>query len=286
MKLLLIITGLSGAGKSTALSLFEDRGFICTDNMPTNLIGSFVREHEGPFAITVDSRTPGGKLSERISRIASELKNEAKVETIFLESSDESLAKRYGETRRNHPLARDGNIVEGIGKERILLEQLRENADTVIDTSNLNPHELREHLASSVSAKQNRNMRVNITSFGFKHGHPQDADMIFDVRMLANPNFIPSLKPLDGLNPQIRDYVFSDGNARIFLDKAADMLDFVAGVYNRKDKLYLNIAIGCTGGRHRSVAIADKLGGELGEKLGREAADIKVSHRDIGKDFQ
>ncbi len=285
MKLLLIITGLSGAGKSTALSLFEDRGFICTDNMPANLTGSFVREHNGPFAIVVDSRTPGGNLFEKISLISSELKNEAKVQTVFLEASDETLAKRYGETRRNHPLARDGNISEGIRKERILLEKVRENADTIFDTSGLNPHELREKLASLVSPEQDGGMRVNITSFGFKHGHPPDADMVFDVRMFANPNFTPHLKPLDGRDPRVRDFVFSDGGAEMFLDKVSDILDFVVGVYKGKDKPYLNVAIGCTGGRHRSVAVADELSGKLAGKL-KAVSGIKVSHRDIGKDRQ
>lgn len=277
MKLLAIITGLSGAGKSTALSVFEDRGFICTDNMPANLAGSFVREHDGPFAIVVDSRTPGGNPSEKISRIASELKNEAKAEVIFLEADDQTLVKRYGETRRNHPLARDGSIAEGIGRERDLLEKVRRNADRIVDTTGLNPHELRERLAP-----ESGDMRVNITSFGFKHGHPPDADIVLDARMLANPNFTPRLKPLDGRDPSVRDFVFGDADARTFLDKAADIIDFVVGAYGGKDKLYLNVAIGCTGGRHRSVAVVEELGGKLGEKL-KGASEVRVSHRDIGK---
>lgn len=284
MKLLLIITGLSGAGKSTALSFFEDSGFICTDNMPANLIGAFVREHKGPFAIVVDSRTPGGNLSGKISRVVSELKNEVKIETVFLESSDETLVKRYAETRRNHPLSRDGNILEGIKKERILLENIKKRADIIFDTNGLNPHDLKQRMLSSVPLTQDRHMRVNITSFGFKHGHPPDADMVFDVRMLANPNFTPRLKPLDGSNTQIKNFVFGDDNARIFIDKAFKMLDFVVGAYGGKDKPYLNVAIGCTGGRHRSVAVADELGRKFGENTGRTSAGVHVSHRDIGKD--
>ena len=280
MKLLLVITGLSGAGKSTALSLFEDMGFICTDNMPTNLITPFVEEHEGPFAVVVDSRTPGGDLFENVSAVTEELKNRAKVEIVFLESSDETLVKRYGETRRNHPLARDGNIAEGIRKERLLLRGMRENADTILDTSGLNTHELRERLASSVSVKETRDIRVNIISFGFKHGRPTDADMVFDVRILPNPNFTPHLKPLNGKDGRIRDFVFSGGDAGRFLDKTADIIDFVVGAYKGKDKLYLNVAIGCTGGRHRSVAIAESLGEKL--KSGN-IKDMSVSHRDIGK---
>ncbi len=278
MKRLLIITGLSGAGKSTALNALEDHGFTCTDNMPTNLIGSFVKEHPGPFAVAVDSRTPGGNLVEKISRTAAELKNEAKLEIIFFESSDETLVKRYGETRRNHPLARDGNIADGIRREREMLEDVREKAGTVVDTSGLNPHELREILSSRVLNKT-RGPRINITSFGFKHGYPPDADMVFDVRMLPNPNFTPRLKPLDGRNGKVRDFVFSDGNASVFLDKASDMIDFVVEKYAGKDKLYLNVAIGCTGGRHRSVAVAEG----LGEKLAFPVQNIKVVHRDIRK---
>ncbi len=280
MKLLLIITGLSGAGKSTALSLFEDMNFMCTDNMPTNLIIPFVEEHEGPFAVVVDSRTLGGNLFESISGVAEELKSRAKVEIVFLESSDETLLKRYGETRRNHPLARDGNIAEGIKKERFLLKGLRENSDTILDTSHLNTHELRERLASSVSVKETRDMRVNITSFGFKHGRPPDADMVFDARILPNPNFTPQLKPLNGKDGEIREFVFSGGVAERFLDKTADIIDFVVGSYKGKDKLYLNVAIGCTGGRHRSVAIAEALGERL---TTGNIKDMSVSHRDIGK---
>ena len=279
MKLLLIITGLSGAGKSTALSLFEDRGFICTDNMPPNLIGAFVKEHGGPFAVVVDSRTPGGGICGNISAIASELKGEARVETIFLDSSDRTIVKRYGETRRNHPLSRDGNIAEGIEKERVLLREVREKADTIVDTSAFNPHELREHLTSFARLETEGDIRVNITSFGFKHGPPPDADMVFDSRMLPNPNFTPNLKPLCGKDDEIREFVFASPEAREFLDKAAGIIDFVVGMYRGKDKLYLNVAVGCTGGRHRSVAVAEA----IGRSGGISVKNIKVGHRDIEK---
>ncbi|QMU56597.1 MAG: RNase adapter RapZ [Candidatus Mycalebacterium zealandia] len=279
MKLLLIITGLSGAGKSTVLSTFEDRGFICADNIPPNLTGQFVKEHEGPFAIVIDSRTPGGKLFEQVSEAAEKLKKDAKVEIIFLESSDETLVKRYGETRRNHPLSRDGNITDGIKKERALLENLKQKADLIIDTSGLNPHELREHPSLRAAGGETGEIRVNITSFGFKHGHPPDADMMFDVRMLPNPNFTPELKPLDGKDKRIRDFVFSDTGGEGFLDKAADIIDFVVGLYKSKDKLYLNVAIGCTGGKHRSVSVAER----LGKRLKGSVKEVRVAHRDIGK---
>lgn len=271
---------MSGAGKSTALSLFEDLGFVCTDNMPANLIVSFVKEHKGPFAVVVDSRTPGGNLKDRISETARELKGLARVEIIFLESSDSALARRYGETRRNHPLARGGDIAQGIEKERAFLSGLRAAADTVVDTSGFNTHELRDHLSALVPSEKPGGIRVNITSFGFKHGSPQDADMVFDVRMLPNPNFTPELKPLTGKEQKIRDFVFSGTEAARFLDKAADIIDFVVEAYGGKDKLHINIAIGCTGGRHRSVAVAEA----LTERFGGEAKDIRVSHRDIGKD--
>lgn len=282
MKLLMIITGLSGAGKSVALSALEDRGFICADNIPANLIGQFVREHEGPFAIVIDSRTPGGKIFEKISDAAEKLKNEARIEIIFLECSDEEIVKRYGETRRNHPLARDGNIADGIKKERALLENLKRKADLVVNTSGLNPHELREHPLLRASDGRTRDICVNITSFGFKHGRPPDADMVLDVRMLPNPNFTPKLKPLDGKDKRTRDFVFSDGSGAVFLDKASDIIDFVAGLYKGKDKLYLNVAIGCTGGRHRSVAVSER----LGEMLKSSLKEVRVTHRDIGKKIE
>ncbi|MCY4042312.1 MAG: RNase adapter RapZ [Candidatus Dadabacteria bacterium] len=278
MKLLLIITGMSGAGKSTARSLFEDLGFTCADNMPANLIGAFVSEHKGPFAVVVDSRTPGGNPLEKVAAVTDELKGGARVETIFLDSSDRALARRYGETRRNHPLSRDGDIAVGIEKERALLSDLRAAADTVIDTSGFTPHDLRERLSALSPA--GGGIKVNLTSFGFKHGNPQDADMVFDVRMLPNPNFTPELKPLDGTRREIRDFVFSGGGAARFLDKTADIIDFVIGAYGGKDKLHINVAIGCTGGRHRSVAVADALAERL---KGRPAREVRVVHRDIGK---
>lgn len=281
MKLLLIITGMSGAGKSTARSLFEDLGFTCADNMPANLITAFVNEHDGPFAVVVDSRTPGGDPVEKIAAVAGELKGAARVETIFLDSSDRALTRRYGETRRNHPLSRDGDIAGGIERERALLSGLRAAADTVIDTSGFTPHDLRERLsaiAPSGGASVNRT-KVNLTSFGFKHGNPADADMVFDVRMLPNPNFTPELKPLDGTRREVSEFVFSGGGAAVFLDKAADIIDFVIGAYGGKDKLHINIAVGCTGGRHRSVAVTEALAG----RVGGAAREVRVVHRDIGK---
>ncbi len=282
MTSIVIISGLSGSGKSTAVNALEDMDYYCVDNIPPTLLPTFIElcknsEKEiSKVALGIDIR-------ERVSfdsapRVIKEFKeNGYPVDMIFLESSDSTLLKRYKETRRKHPLSNDGNISEGITKERKMLEALKELSNYTIDTSELNVHQLSEIIKNKFKEEGSRNILLNIISFGFKHGIPNDADMIFDVRFLPNPHFVESLKNLNGTDKEVLDYIMEKEQSIEFIEKMTEFLDYLIPNYEKEGKAYLTIAIGCTGGKHRSVAITDKVAEHF-----KDLSPL-TRHRDISK---
>lgn len=283
----LFLTGMSGAGKSTALKMLEDMGFFCIDNLPVTLIDKFLEltDQEGNqyqrVAIGVDIRS-GRRLGEFQTILEKMKKGTHQPRILFLDASDEVLVKRYKETRRNHPLAGTGRIDTGIEKEREAIRFLREQADYIIDTSKLLTRELKAAL-DEIFVKGNafHNLYVTVLSFGFKYGIPADSDVVFDVRFLPNPYYDPELRPMTGNDNVIQDFVFSKPQAGLFLDKLEDMLRFLIPNYVDEGKNQLVVSIGCTGGKHRSVTIANA----LYDRLKKQAAyGLKVEHRDITKD--
>lgn len=284
---IVIVTGISGAGKSTALKMLEDVGYFCVDNLPVPLLPKFMEmlilpgSEYNKVALGIDIRS-SQKLAQ-LKEILEELrKKDVKSEILFLDASDESLIKRYKETRRSHPLAGDGRVDKGIDEERKKLVFLKEQADYIIDTSQMLTRELRsEILKIFVENKNYKNLYVTILSFGFKYGIPGDADLVFDVRFLPNPYYISELRPLSGNDAPVRDYVMDSTTAREFLDKLIDMVQFLIPNYVAEGKNQLVIAIGCTGGKHRSVTLANALYHALEQE---EGYGLKIEHRDIEKD--
>jgi UPF0042 nucleotide-binding protein len=260
-----VITGLSGAGKSFAIKCFEDMGFFCVDNLPTTLIPTFadlIMRSEQPIhrvALGVDVRE--GAYLSRLLDIIRELRTRGHaVEVLFLEASEEALVRRYHETRRRHPLAGDGNALDGIRAERKALSDLREVADRIVDTSALTVHQLKDRLVELyVAPKARPGLAPSLVSFGFKHGVPFDADLVFDVRFLPNPHFVDALRALDGRDERVRTFVLNHPESKELLRRLEDFLRFVLPCYEREGKAYLTVAIGCTGGHHRSVTIAEEL---------------------------
>lgn len=283
---LLLLTGMSGSGKSTAFKILEDIGYNCVDNLPIPLFKSFVdleqAEKDQKVAVGIDIRS-GAKL-DQLAGILDELKQDGKrIEILFLDASDEVLLKRYKETRRNHPLSKEERIQTGIREERERLTFLRERADHIIDTSNLLTRELKEEMTRIFVEKQDyKSMNIMVLSFGFKYGIPEDADLVFDVRFLPNPYYDLNLRPMTGNDRPIQDFVMKYPQSQEFLDKLDDLMQFLIPNYIREGKNSLVIAIGCTGGKHRSVTLAN----ELYERL-RNHADhygLKIEHRYIDKD--
>jgi UPF0042 nucleotide-binding protein len=281
-----IITGLSGAGKSYAIKSFEDMGFFCVDNLPTTLIPTFADliARSGQtirrVALGVDVRE-GQYLSHLIEAIPELRARGHAVEVLFFEAGEEALVRRYRETRRRHPLAADGNVLEGIRAERKALSNMREIADRIVDTSALTVHQLKELLVELyVAPKARLGLATSLVSFGFKHGLPIDADLVFDVRFLPNPHFVPALRPLDGRDPRVREYVMKDTASQALLGHFKEFLTFLLPCYEREGKAYLTVAIGCTGGRHRSVTLVDELKRFLDE-LGYAPS---VVHRDLDRE--
>jgi len=281
-----VITGLSGAGKSYAIKCFEDMGFFCVDNLPTTLIPTFadlIMRSEQPIhrvALGVDVRE--GAYRSRLLDTIRELRARGHgVEVLFLEASEESLVRRYHETRRRHPLAGEGNALDGIRAERRALSNLREIADRILDTSALTVHQLKDRLVELyVAPKARPGLATSLVSFGFKHGVPFDADLVFDVRFLPNPHFVESLRPLDGRDERVRAFVMDHPESKEMLRRLEDFLKFVLPCYEREGKAYLTIAIGCTGGRHRSVTLAE----ELGRFLSGLGYAPTVVHRDLDRE--
>ena len=278
---LVIVTGMSGAGRSVTANVLEDNDFFVVDNLPLRLIPSVVDEVgllEGgrrKLAIAVDTR--GEITLDDLSAATGDLARRGIRSTIlFLDADDRVLARRFEETRRVHPV-RPGDLAEKIAIERRSLEEIRGAADIIIDTSDLNVHELRERVEAAFSGMGPRRMRVDVLSFGFKKGLPRVADLLFDVRFLPNPHWLPELRPQTGLDKDVRDYVFGQPDAGAFIELVWEMLEFLVPRYFTEGKAYLTIAVGCTGGQHRSVAIAE----ELGTRLHQLDVDAAVRHRDM-----
>ncbi len=284
---IVIVTGISGAGKSTALKMLEDAGYFCVDNLPVPLLPKFMEMLILPgseytkvgLGIDIRSSQKFEQLRETLETLR---KKDVKFEILFLDASDEALIKRYKETRRSHPLAGDGRVDKGIDEERRRTIFLKQQADYIIDTSQMLTRELRsEILKIFVENKNYKNLYVTILSFGFKYGIPGDADLVFDVRFLPNPYYIQDLRPMSGNDAPVRDYVMSSETARKFLDKLVDMVQFLIPNYVAEGKNQLVIGIGCTGGKHRSVTLANALYYALEQE---EGYGLKIEHRDIEKD--
>ncbi|MCB7321084.1 RNase adapter RapZ [Lacrimispora sp. 210928-DFI.3.58] len=283
---LVIVTGMSGAGKTIALKMLEDLGFYCVDNLPISLVDKFVQLVAGGSEITqaalgIDIRS-GDEISQLEAVFENWRKQELNFQILFLDASDPTLIKRYKETRRSHPLAGTGRLDKGIAKEREKLAFLKKDADYIIDTSKLLTRELRQELEKIfIQNEKFSNMFITVLSFGFKYGIPEDADLVFDVRFLPNPYYVEELRPLTGEQQVVRDYVMQGGTAEAFLTKLYDMIDFLLPNYIGEGKNQLVIAVGCTGGKHRSVTVAEALYGHLKD---RGQYGIKMEHRDIDKD--
>ena len=275
---IVIVTGISGAGKSTALKMLEDAGYFCVDNLPVPLLPKFMEM----LILPGSEYTKVGLGIDIRETLETLRKKDVKFEILFLDASDEALIKRYKETRRSHPLAGDGRVDKGIDEERRRTIFLKQQADYIIDTSQMLTRELRsEILKIFVENKNYKNLYVTILSFGFKYGIPGDADLVFDVRFLPNPYYIQDLRPMSGNDAPVRDYVMSSETARKFLDKLVDMVQFLIPNYVAEGKNQLVIGIGCTGGKHRSVTLANALYYALEQE---EGYGLKIEHRDIEKD--
>lgn len=281
---LVIITGMSGAGKTVAIQSFEDMGYFCVDNMPPSLIPKFwelIRESGKvtKIALVVDLRSRS--FFDEIQNMLAEIKNTQLIDTkiLFLDASDVELVSRYKETRRVHPMAMDGLVTEGIRKERAILEDLKVKASLVIDTTTLTPRQLREKINQEFRHNNESGFRVEMVSFGFKYGLPIDADIVMDVRFLPNPHYIPELRPLTGCDKPVYDYVMSFEQTEKFYQSFSQLLLQIMPGYIKEGKSSLTIAIGCTGGQHRSVALTNR----VGECLEENGYTVNTTHRDKDK---
>ncbi len=282
-----ILTGMSGAGKSTALKMMEDMGYFCVDNLPIALIEKFAElagQQDAELqkvAVGVDIRS--GQTLRELQDVLDKLKQEGKAfDILYLDSTDEVLVKRYKETRRTHPLAGSERVDKGIRMERMQLEFLRRQADYIVDTSNMLTRELKAELEKIFVLNQDyKNLFITIVSFGFKYGIPTDSDLVFDVRFLPNPYYVEGLRSKTGNDPEIQQYVMQFQEAGQFLDKLEDMIKFLIPNYITEGKTQLIISVGCTGGKHRSVTLANALYYRLQDQ---KEYGLKIEHRDIGKD--
>jgi UPF0042 nucleotide-binding protein len=282
---LVVITGHSGAGKSEAIAAFEDGGYFCVDNLPPRMIGSlgelFRHEGSGVERAAVVSDVRGGEYFEDLLAVLGEFEaGGIAPRVLFLEADEETLLHRYKETRRRHPLARSGRITDGIRAERELLAPLRERADVVIDTTGLTGKALRRRIATELIGRQTEDNRLalTLTTFGFKNGPPRDADLTLDVRFLPNPHYVDELRPLTGDDAEVVEYVESGTQAGEFYGRLMPLLEFLLPAYVAEGKQHLTIAIGCTGGRHRSIVVADRIAREVGE---RDDVRLRIVHRDL-----
>jgi UPF0042 nucleotide-binding protein len=277
---LVIITGISGAGKLSALKTFEDLGYYAVDNLPVGLLLNFadlVRDSAEieRAALVVDIRE-GARL-DKLPQLLQSLRSSLKTKVLFLEANEEALLRRYSETRRPHPLGRKASVKSSLRSERRRLQPVRAIADLVVDTSKFNVHELRNLLTERFqSAKQEQNILISCVSFGFRQGVPEDADLMFDVRFLPNPHFIPKFRPFTGRNPQVARYILSFPQTKEFIARISELLVYLIPHYIREGKSYLTIAFGCTGGKHRSVLITE----EVKKRLAKAGYNVKVVHRD------
>jgi len=274
---------MSGSGKGSVLKAFEDLGYYCVDNLPLELIQRFADlARQSPeierTALVVDIRE-GGTLN-RLPQILKQVKKTINTQVLFLEASDESLVRRFSETRRPHPLGKSSSVSNAINTERTRLDFLRNLADVIIDTSKFNVHELRSHIIEKFQEGTNNNtILVSCVSFGFKNGVPNDADLVFDVRFLPNPHFVPEFRPLTGRHPKVAAYIRQFPQTQEFIDRISELLVYLMPHYIREGKSYLTVAFGCTGGQHRSVMIAE----DVAKRLARAGYKIKAQHRDSPK---
>ena len=279
---LVIITGMSGSGKASVLKAFEDLGFYCVDNLPIELIPRFaeIAQNHSEIdhtALVVDIRE--GSSLDRLPAILRAIKRSTTTKVLFLEASDEALVRRFSETRRPHPLG-DLPVKKAIADERKRLQPIRKLADMVVDTSKLNVHELRAHVIDRFRPEANdKNIFISCVSFGYKQGVPQDSDLVFDVRFLPNPHFVPALRPFTGRHPKVAKYIRSFPQTQEFIARISELLIYLLPHYIREGKSYLTISFGCTGGQHRSVMIAE----EIRKRLGAAGYKAKVTHRDSPK---
>lgn len=281
-----VVTGLSGAGRSTAAKVLEDLGWFVVDNLPPELISTVVdlgaqsRAGLTKIAVVMDvrSRRFTGDLAAVIRQLDAK---GLRPRVLFLEASDALLIRRFEQVRRSHPLQGDGRLADGIAKERELLAPLRAEADLVVDTTALSVHDLREKIEDAFGTESSAQTKVMVLSFGYKYGLPMDADLVVDVRFLPNPHWIPELRGHTGRDAEVRDYVLGQEGAEEFLDRYHELLQLMSAGYRREGKRYLTLAVGCTGGKHRSVAIAEQLAARLDEQ---DHVPVRVVHRDLGRE--
>lgn len=281
---LLVVTGFSGAGKTQALRALEDIGYFCVDNLPPNLVPPLVKmlltEEVDITRVALVMDVRGRRYFESLPEALNFLQEQnVELEILFLEATEDVLVRRYKETRRRHPLSPYGSILEGILAEKKILEELRGRATRIIDTSNLAPQQLREEIKELYSKGSGGELTISLVSFGYKYGIPLDADLVLDVRFLPNPYYIPELKDLSGKDEKVKDYVFANPATAGFLSRFYDLLDYLIPYYQKEGKSYLVVAIGCTGGKHRSVALVE----EIKEKVG-QIYTVHVKHRDLKRE--
>ena len=283
---LLILTGMSGAGRSTVAHALEDLGWYVVDNLPPSLLPQLAAQttiSHAAVAVVVDVR--GGKFFDDLTSALEDLrKSSIEFRLLFLDASDQALVQRFESTRRPHPLQEQGRIVDGIARERTKLEELRSQADVVIDSSNLNVHQLDKRTGEIFAAGMTKALRVNVLSFGYKYGIPVDSDLVLDCRFIPNPHWVPELRPLTGLDASVSDRVLSSDGVSDFVASYVSVVEKMIPGYLREGKKYVTIAIGCTGGKHRSVAIAE----EIARQLDKQSDDLHISahatHRDVGRE--
>jgi UPF0042 nucleotide-binding protein len=283
---LLILTGMSGAGRSTVAHALEDLGWHVVDNLPPALLPELATEMEkteSSVAVVVDVR--GGKFFDALASSLEALGKAAiKYRLLFLDASDQALVQRFESTRRPHPLQSSDRIVDGIARERVKLEELRAQADVVIDTSNLNVHQLEKRTAEIFAAGMTKALRINVLSFGYKYGIPVDADLVLDCRFIPNPHWIPELRPLSGLDDAVYAHVLASEGVADFVKSYVAVVEKMIPGYLQEGKKYVTIAIGCTGGKHRSVSIAREIAAQLNREHGEYAVSAHATHRDVGRE--
>ena len=283
----LILTGMSGAGRSTVAHALEDLGWYVVDNLPPALLSDLIKQgvqsEISSLAVVVDVR--GGKFFDELASSLAELKKSgANARVAFLDASDQALVQRFESTRRPHPLQGTGRIVDGIAAERVKLQELLSQADVVIDTSNLNVHQLEKRTTEIFAQGLTQSVRVNVLSFGYKYGIPVDADLVLDCRFIPNPHWIPELRPLTGLDDKVKDNVLANSGVAQFVQSYVSVINQMLPGYLREGKKYLTVSIGCTGGRHRSVSVAREIAAQLDGERDGFTVSAHASHRDVGRE--